>query len=426
MDKDVLLNLLVRETAPSLGVTEPGAVALACAAASDNNRIDTHTIKLKASPNIFKNCMAVGIPGIDVKGILAAAALGALGGDQRKGLEALSSVTPEASEAGRRMLARKGVSVELSRNGELLYLEAICRGTAGAGRCIIQGSHDRIAYLERNGEVLVNEWNGSSDQAAQFAIPDDFRVSDLVEVLKETSADDLAFLCEAVGMNTAAAQWGLEHRPGMAVGASLHALAMRGILPPSLVADLMVHTAAASDVRVSGSPVPVMTCTGSGNHGITAIVPLARAAGWLGCSEAQKLRAVALSIAVTAFIKHHSGKLSGMCGCGVASATGVACGLTFLQGGTVPQIEASIKNMAGNLTGMICDGAKEGCSVKLATAVFSAAMASALAMESVAIPDGNGIVTVSCEQTMVNMGTVSSRGMTGTDEVILGIMREGL
>lgn len=426
MTKESLLALLKAEIAPSLGVTEPGAVALACAAASGGNEIDTQEIRLTVSPNIFKNCMSVGIPGIEVKGIQAAAALGALGGDPRLGLEALSAIGPDDGAACRDLLRRKAVAVELSTHGEMLYLEAHCRGAKGEGRCIIQGSHANVTYLERNGTVLLDRRETARAEESQGQLPDGFIVATLVAALENVGLEELGFLREAADMNLQAARWGLEHKPGMGAGAAMFALAARGVLPPCLATDLQIHTAAASDVRVSGSRVTVMTCTGSGNHGITAMVPVARAAEWLGAAEIQRLRALALSIGVTVYIKHFSGKLSGMCGCGVASATGVACALTYLQGGTVRQIENSIKNMAGNLTGMICDGAKEGCSLKLATAIGSAAMASALALEGVVIPDDNGILAAGCEQTMMNMGAVSSRGMTGTDAVILGIMQNGL
>lgn len=424
MDKDTLLAVLKQQVAPSLGVTEPGAVALACAAASGNNEIDTRAIELVVSPNIFKNCMAVGIPGIDIKGIRAAAALGAVGGDHRKGLEALAGIDPDNLATCRRMLSEKTVSVELSGNGELLYLDARCLGTKGEGRCIIQGGHTHLVYLERNGTVLLDTRTEAAAEAGGAHPLDGVALADILSALETASAEDLDFLQEAALMNMEAARWGLAHSPGMGAGAALRAWVEKGAVPDSLSMDLQAHAAAASDARVSGSRVRVMTCTGSGNHGITAIVPVARAAERLGSPQERTLRALALSVAVTVYIKHHSGKLSGMCGCGVASATGVACALTYLQGGSPRQIEASVQNMAGGITGMICDGAKEGCSLKLATAVASAVTASMLALDSIVIPSDNGILAGRCERTMANMGKVSAQGMVATDAVILGIMRE--
>ena len=424
MDKSTLLAVLRQEIAPSLGVTEPGAVALACAAASGNDAIGTRAIELTVSPNIFKNCMAVGIPGIDVKGIRAAAALGAVGGDHRKGLEALADVGPEALAACRRLLADQAVSVQLADNGVLLYLEARCAGTQGSGRCIIQGGHSHMVYLERNGSVLLDERREEARQAQGLHPLDGATIANILAALATTSPEDLAFLRDAAEMNLEAARWGLAHRPGMGAGAALQAWVTKGLVPDSLSMDLQAHTAAASDVRVSGSRVRVMTCTGSGNHGITAIVPVARAALRLGVSEETMLRALALSVAVTVYIKHYSGKLSGMCGCAVASATGVASALAYLQGGSTRQIEASIQNMAGGITGMICDGAKEGCSLKLAAAVAAAVTASMLALDGVVIPSDNGILADRCERTMARMGEVSARGMAPTDAVILEIMRE--
>ncbi|HNX30343.1 MAG TPA: L-serine ammonia-lyase, iron-sulfur-dependent, subunit alpha [Holophaga sp.] len=424
MDKLSLLDVLRSETAPSLGVTEPGAVALACAAASDNNGIDTRQVELIVSPNIFKNCMAVGIPGINIKGIKAAAALGAVGGDHRKGLEALAGADSGSLEACGRLLADGAVSVEISGNGELLYIEAICTGAKGGGRCIIQGGHTRMVYLERDGVVLVDGRPEATEKEVRPHPLAGVTVADILAWLETASVEELDFLREAADMNLQAARWGLANRPGMGAGASLQAWVERGRVPDSLSMDLQAHTAAASDARVSGSQVRVMTCTGSGNHGITAIVPVARAAERLGIPDERRLRALALSVAITIYIKHHSGRLSGMCGCGVASATGVACALTYLQGGSPRQVEDSIQNMAGGITGMICDGAKEGCSLKLAAAVAAAVTASMLALDGVVVPGDNGILADRCERTMANMGEVSARGMAPTDAVILAIMQE--
>lgn len=423
MNKATLLQIIKKEVVPSLGVTEPGAVSMCCAAASDNNSIDAQEVKVIVSPNIYKNCMAVGIPGFGEKGIVAAAALGAVGGDYTLELEALSNITKENLEACAKLINENKVRVEISDNGELLYIEAFCKGKNGNGHCIIQGSHSNITLIEKNGEAKFSKEYASDEEKDISHELLGVKVRDILCAIEEMTIEELNFLQKGADMNMKASLWGLEHKPGMALGASLLSMKEKGLIPESLTTDLQIHTAAASDVRVSGSFVPVMTCAGSGNHGITAIIPVVRAAELLGSTKEKELKALAISTMITVYVKNYSGKLSGMCGCSVASATGVAAALTYLYGGTAGQIEGSIKNMAGDITGMICDGAKDGCSLKLSTAVASAVKAATLAVSSVIIPDDNGIIGDTCEKTMMNMGKVSAVGMYSTDKVILEIMQ---
>lgn len=423
MTKEQLLSILKHEVVPSLGVTEPGAVAMCCSAASGCNTVDTRKIQLTVSPNIYKNCMSVGIPGFEEKGIAAAAALGAIGGDYKLGLEALSRVTAENAAACRKLLDENGVEVSISDNGELLYIEARCAGDSGTGRCIVRKGHANIALIERNGITTFIKEEADDESEEDPVLLKNITVKELVECVEEITAEELSLLREGADMNRKASEWGLSHRPGMGVGGSLADLKEQGVIAEDLLTELQTATCAASDVRVSGSFVSVMTCAGSGNHGIMAIVPVNRAAELLQASDEKTLRALALSCLITVYVKNYSGKLSGMCGCGVASATGVAAALTYLMGGTAEQVENSIKNMAGDITGMICDGAKAGCSLKLATAVSSAVRAATFAVRGITVPDDNGIIAATAEQTMRNMGDISARGMSSTDHVILDVMQ---
>lgn len=425
MDKKTLLSILHQEVVPSLGVTEPGAVALCCAAASDNNSIMVSSIELTVSPNIYKNCMSVGIPGFSKKGIIAAAALGAAGGNYKLGLEALGGITDKAVSICEKLIQDNKVKVAISDNGELLYIEAKCYGANGEGRCIISKSHSHICLIEKNGNLIYqaseSEENTTEDDSHNLCESSLKEIKETVETMTE---EELSFLAEGAEKNISAARWGLEHKPGMGVGAHMLSLREQGLLANSLSTELQIYTCAASDVRVSGSFVPIMTCAGSGNHGITALVPVAMAGKWLHADALTSMRALAISCLITVYIKNYSGKLSGMCGCGVASATGVATALTYLMGGTLAQMENSIKNMAGDITGMICDGAKDGCSLKLSTAVSSAVKAAVFAARDIVIPDDNGIIGRTAEQTMRNMGTISAVGMAPTDKVILDVMQD--
>jgi L-cysteine desulfidase len=397
---------------------------MCCSAASDLNSIGTQHIDIIVSPDIYKNCMAVGIPGFPEKGIKAAAALGAIGGDYRLKLEALKTVTDVQAKACTSLLASDGVSVSVSDNGKMLYIEASCKGSKGNGRCIIQDYHDSIVYREKNGKVLLDGRRPSDEEKMCTDGLTDVTIKELVALVETCSSDELELLALGADMNMEASKWGLAHRPGSAIGAHLKDLADgKRWVADDLTTELQIATCAASDVRVSGSPISIMTCAGSGNHGITAMVPIARAAQYLHIPRMKMLKALALSCLVTVYVKRFSGKLSGMCGCGVASGTGVACALTYMLDGSMIQMENSIKNMAGGITGMICDGAKEGCSLKLANAVASAVQSAILALSDVVIPNDNGIVGTTAEQTLRNMGTVSFPGMSSTDATILEVMQ---
>ena len=410
MTKETFLAILRSEIGVSLGVTEPAAVALAAATASSDNDIDVREIVVTASPNIVKNCMTVGVPGMAARGLRAAAALGAVGGRMELGLRVLEGADGAAVSAAESLLADDRVRVELADDGELLSVDVRCAGTRGTGRCVIRGAHDRVVLVERDGQAVFRQddrgvgsggsGTGTQDAETIAAVP----LARLVDLVEAASASELAFLREAADLNLRAAAYGLEHAPGMGAGAGLRASRERGSLPDSLLSDLQIHTAAAADVRVSGCPVPVATCAGSGNHGIAAFVPVARAAERLGADETTARRALALSAAVTVFVKHHSGKLSAMCGCGVASGTGVACALVLLRGGRLRAIEGAVANMAATLTGMICDGAKEGCSLKLVAAVSAAWTSAELALDGRVAPDDNGILAPGAEATISRMG----------------------
>lgn len=422
MKKQDYLEILRQEVIPSLGVTEPGAVALCCAAASDNNRIQTRKIELNVSPSIYKNCLSVGIPGFSQKGIAAAAALGAVGGDFHKGLEALSSAGGQSSAACRKLIDSGAVTVHITHHDKSLYIEAICIGQSGRGRCIIENSHTNITLLEHDGQIIRSGRSGGQDAQLACVRLMEVTLDEMLENVLEMQPQELTLMRQGGDMNLQAARWGLKNRPGMGAGGMLNDLLQQGILEDSLSTDLQIYTAAAADVRVSGSFIPIMTCSGSGNHGIAAIVSVMRAAERLQASETRTLQALALSCLITIYIKNFSGRLSGMCGCGVAAATGAAAAICMLMGGGHHEIAGAIKNMAGDITGMICDGAKEGCALKLSTAAASAVRAALFAKNGLILPDDNGIISPSVEETMQNMGRVSSEGMSPTDHVILDIM----
>lgn len=420
-----IIEILKDGVVPALGCTEPIAVALACAAAS-YRRKDIEKLDVLVSPNIYKNGMSVGIPGLKEVGLDAAAAIGAAGGDFTLGLQLLSNITGEDMDRYYKIRERDIVSVGVSDNGENLYVEANIKTVTGSGKCIIRNSHSNITYLEVDGEVKIDkkkDKNLSCKPAKQKLMG--VKIADLVNAVNNIEYSKLEFLLEGVEMNKKAAEYGLSKRPGMGVGASIKDCISKGIISDDLYHKAQAYTAAASDTRMSGYFMPVMSSAGSGNHGLTAIMPVAVAAEEVGASDEKLARALAISHLITIYIKNYTGTLSALCGCGVAAATGAAAAIAYLLGANIEQLEGAINNMAADVSGMICDGAKPGCALKLSTAAGAAVNSALLAIEGSVVPCGNGIIGRTCEDTIKNLGKVSFPGMRETDKTILKVMEDG-
>lgn len=416
-----IIEILKKEVAPALGCTEPVAIALATAKAMEAIGGQPKKIKVTVSSNIFKNAMAVGIPGTDRVGIDIAAALGAFYGKSQRGLEVLAEVEGELEEAIS-FVEDNRVNVQLApKNG--VFIEAIVQTDMGTGRCIIEDYHTNIVLVEREDQSGKRTWRNKSetqDVNLDFTKLQKWlkskKVAEIVDLVKGIPIDDIAFVLEGKEMNLKVAKAGLEHKAGMGVGYYTNKNQL------SLESYAAALTAAACDVRMAGIKMPVMSSAGSGNHGLTAILPIVAVAEKLEKSDEELVRALALSHLITIFIKLFTGKLSPICGCAVAAGTGASAGIALLMGGDIQIIEGTIKNMAANITGMICDGGKIGCALKLYNATISACLSADLAMQGVVVPADNGIIHENIEQTILNMGELSYPGMEKTDQVILQIM----
>lgn len=421
-EKD-LIEILKSEVVPALGCTEPVAVALACAAAA-SGRNNIESIEIVVSPNVFKNGMSVGIPGLKEVGLKAAAAIGAVGGDYKLGLQVLSNITEEDMDDYYKLLRENAVNVEVSTNGENLYIEAIVKTSSGDGKCIIMGSHSNIIFLEIDGKVVIDKHyvNGQGSVKSGREELKKNSIKDIIDLIENIDASELEFLLEGAEMNKEAAEFGFRERPGMGIGASLYDAIKKGILSDDLYHAAQAYTAAASDTRMAGYFIPVMSSAGSGNHGLTAILPVVVVAERLNVGKEKLIRALAISHTVTVYIKNYTGRLSALCGCGVAASTGAAVAIAYLMGADYKQIEGTINNMVADVTGMICDGAKAGCALKLSTAAGVAVKSALLAMNGSIVPLDNGIVGLTCEDTIKNLGRVSFPGMHETDKVILETM----
>jgi L-cysteine desulfidase len=422
--QEQILGFIRSGVMPALGCTEPGAVALAAAYAQQALGSElAEKITVSVDPNVYKNGLAVGIPGTGQVGLPIAAALGCLIVNPEQQLSLLSNHTPGMVEQANRMIQEGRVSIILHEN-QGLFIEAIVSLGTNEARAVIAGSHTNLVSLQRNGTELVLGTIGSSDRSSMAFHADDTSIAELIQMVEAIPYSKLTFLEECISMNKAAAAIGLERRLGMAVGAHLQDLAGEGILSNDLVSYAKILTAAGADARMSGENIPVMSVAGSGNHGLTAVLPLVAVAERMNIPREKLVRAVAISAIVTLYIKSFTGSLSALCGCAVAAATGASAAIVWMLGGDMEQIHGTIKNMIANLTGMICDGGKVGCALKLATAAGVCVETAILTLKNVIVPNSNGIIFPSADATIRNLGLVSNPGMLFTDKIILDIMLE--
>jgi len=418
-DWDVFLNIMRHEIVPALGCTEPIAVALAAAKGAEVLGLFPERIKVTVSGNLLKNGMGVGVPGTGATGLDIACAVGAIGGKADLGLEVLRDLTPEQAEQGRRMVREGRVTVALADSDDLLYAEVEVYGGGGKSRVVLRHEHTNIVLVEKDEAVLFSKddtgehaatvagWPLSMEKAFAFATSAPFAM--------------ISFILEAAEMNMAVAEEGLRHTYGLQVGKVIEDNIGKRLLSDDTSTYAMKLTAAASDARMDGVMLPVMSNSGSGNQGITCTVPVVAFARRLGSSDEQLVRALIMSHLASIHIKHHLGRLSALCGATVA-ATGSSCGIVMLLGGGLPQIANAVKNMVGNIAGMICDGAKTSCALKVASSVNAAIQAAFMGMSELAVSGKDGIVSHDLETSIRNLGRLASEGMAITDKVILDIM----
>ena len=435
-----IIDLIHREVKPALGCTEPIAVALAVAKAveiiTENcpaacpegwRREADFKLDVAVSANILKNGMGVGIPGTGMIGLHVAAALGAVCGDSSLGLEVLKNLTEDDVARARDLVGSKAVNISVADTEHLLYVKAtVALGGASASAevdphayAVIEDNHDRIVETSFADRILM-----SSESAAAGSDSDNkdlgLTVKEIYEFALRADYKDIEFILEDRTLNLALAREGLEKDYGLKVGKAIREN-QQEVFGDDLLSFAMGMTAAASDARMAGSTLPAMSNSGSGNQGITVSMPVIAYAIKYGVDDERLARALILSNLVAIHIKSYLGRLSALCGCVVAS-TGSACGIVYLQGGGLKEVCAAIQNMAGNITGMVCDGAKVGCAMKVASGVSCAIQSAVLALRGTCIPATDGIVEEDVEKTIRNLGAIGSVGMKTTDRMILDIM----
>ena len=418
--RKAIADLLRREVVPAIGCTEPMAVALCTARARELLGGLPERIEVLLSANILKNAMGVGIPGTGMIGLPIAVALGAQIGRSECGLEVLRDVTPEAVARARDYLAADAVSVALKEGiSETLYVEVHCTAGGRRAEAVIAGSHTRFVYLACDGEVVLDRRTGASSREEEPCVP--LTLRRVFDYALAAPIDELAFIDEARRLNMAAAELALGGEYGHSLGRTLRGRRELHDMGDSLFSRMLAYTSAACDARMAGAMVPVMSNSGSGNQGIAATVPVAVYARQTGASEERTRRALVLSHLTAIYIKQSLGRLSALCGC-VVAATGSSCGIAYLMGGGYREVACAVQNMIANLTGMICDGAKPSCALKVSSGVSTAVMSALLAVEGKCVTSAEGIIDDDVDRSIRNLTAIGREGMAATDRLVLDIM----
>ncbi len=421
MDNNQIIALIKREVVPAIGCTEPAAVALCTAYATEALGCRPGRIDVQLSGNMLKNAMGVGIPGTGMTGLPIAVALGALIGKSAYQLEVLKDVCPEAVAAAKSFLAEKRIVIGLTKDSdETLYIEVRCEAGEKRSRAIIARDHTRLVYLE-GPCVQTQDLRAQLGKEQEETAENDLTLRRVFEFATTAPLADLEFINESRRLNEAAAEEALKGNYGHELGKTLSRPLGKGIMGDSIFSHIISATSSACDARMAGAMIPVMSNSGSGNQGIAATLPVVVFARENHNTEEELTRALVLSHLTAIYIKQSLGRLSCLCGCVVAS-TGSSCGMTYLMGGGYDQVACSVKNMIANLAGMVCDGAKPSCALKVSSGVSTAVLSAMLAVQNHSVTSTEGLIEDDVDRCIRNLTRLGSVGMQETDKMVLDIM----
>ena len=409
-ERKQIIALIQREVIPAIGCTEPIAVALCVAKATETLGAKPEKIKVLLSANILKNAMGVGIPGTGMIGLPIAVALGALIGKSDYQLEVLKDSTPEAVEEGKKLIDEKRICISLKEDiTEKLYIEVTCEAGGEQATAIISGGHTTFVYVAKGDEVLLNKQQTSGEEEEEETL--ELTLRKVYDFALTAPLDEIRFILETARLNKKAAEQSFQGDYGHALGKMLRGTYEHKIMGDSVFSHILSYTSAACDARMAGAMIPVMSNSGSGNQGISATLPVVVYAEENGKSEEELIRALMMSHLTVIYIKQSLGRLSGS-----------SCGITWLMGGSYKQVAFAVQNMIANLTGMICDGAKPSCALKVTTGVSTAVLSAVMAMENRCVTSVEGIIDEDVDQSIRNLTRIGSQGMNETDRVVLDIM----
>ena len=422
--REAIERLIHREVVPAIGCTEPAAVALCVAKATEILGKTPESITVRLSSNMLKNAMGVGIPGTGMIGLPIAIALGALIGKSEYGLEVLRDVCDEAVARGKEYIASKAISIKLFEDAPSnLHIDVEASADTDRVRAVISREHTNFIYLEKNRDIIYKESSEINTRGADSAEEEKdvaLNLRMVYDFAMEAPLEEISFMLEARDLNSHAAEIALAADYGHSLGSTVrnHGASLIGDSPLS---HMISYTSAACDARMGGAPVAVMSNSGSGNQGITATMPVVSFAEDIHADEEHLIRALTLSHLTSIYIKQSLGRLSALCGCVVAS-TGASSALVYLMGGGYPEICSAVKNMVANLTGMICDGAKPSCAMKLTSGVSTAVLSAMMAMDGRCVTSVEGIIDDDVDRSIANLTTIGRDAMNETDAMILKIM----
>ena len=418
--RENIIKLINEQVVPAVGCTEPMAVALCTARATEILGRRPEKITVFLSANILKNAMGVGIPGTGMIGLPIAIALGALIGKSEYNLEVLKDLDAHSLEDGKQYVKENHIDIKLKKGEcDKLYIEVNCEADSNKATAIIACKHTNIVYEERNNEVLLDKRTHTKCEDTEDAVTLNLRV--VYDFAMKTPVDEIRFILATRDYNIKAAEESIKGNYGHCLGKTMDRPLSHGIFGNSIYSHIISKTASACDARMGGAMIPVMSNSGSGNQGICATNPVAVFAQENENTEEELIRALTLSHLTAIYIKQSLGVLSALCGCVVASI-GSSCGITYLMGGTYEDICHAVKNMIANLTGMICDGAKPSCSLKICSGVSTALLSALLAREGKHVTCAEGIIDQDVDQSIHNLTSIGKEAMCATDDMVLKIM----
>ena len=426
MNKSQMIELLKKDVVPALGCTEPVCVALCAANAGSVIDGKIVSIDVKVNAGIYKNGMSAGIPNCKEVGLPWAAAIGAILKNPEKRLELLEDLTPELLEQAARLLAEERVNVSVKEEEKSLYVKCVIRTEKEESTCLIRDAHTNVVLLKKNEEILLEKEKSSSKCGDDWLIDDlkEMKISEIRELVSQTSGEELEFLLDGVEMNEELAAYSKEHTVGVGIAEVFRSAQTKDLLGNALMQRILLKVSSAAESRLDGCPLPTMSSSGAGTKGLVVILPVSETAKAVGATKEETVKAIAFAHLVNRYINAYIGKLSPMCSCVMVSSTAAAAGITYLFGGTDEQIGHAIRNMSGTVTGMICDGGKVGCAMKVSMGSMAALVSAITAVNGAALRVSDGICAETPEDCIKNMARIGVKGMTDTDREILDIMLE--